>query len=373
MRKASHIVNSAFDAPACRLFTKVATAWEAMLRDCERAQSSIYFEQYIFVPDAVGQKFLQVFKEKASQGVKVYLLFDTVGSWTLYKSKNVVRELEQAGVLVRWYNKVVPLLFHRAASYVFRNHRKVMVIDGAIGYTGGVCVRADMGVWRDTYGRLVGPVVGAMQESFLQLWEKNKLSIPHLLDKPHPTRSLRMGGYEFVPNSPSPGKRFLYHAMLDAIRYAQKRVWVTVPYFIPDLGLFRSLRLAARRGLDIRILLPGISDLRLLDTASKSYFGSALKSGIKIYAYNPSVLHAKVVICDEAWATFGSMNWDSMSFRYNLEGNIVVSNKKTITELAVQFLQDLSVSTETTLGLWNKRSRATRYMEALLWPFHGLL
>ncbi len=357
----------------CKLFTEVSAAWEAMLVDCKNAQTSIYFEQYIFVPDVVGKEFLEVFKERARQGVQVYLLFDTVGSWTLYKSKKVLQELAQAGVVVRWYNKITPLLFHRAASYVFRNHRKVMVIDGIIGYTGGVCVRADMEVWRDTYGRLVGSVVGAMRESFLQLWEKNKLSIPHLLDRPHPTRSAHVGGYVFLPNSPSPGKRFLYHSMRDAIRYAQSRVWVTVPYFIPDLGLFRSLRLAAKRGLDVRILLPGTSDLRLLDAASKSYFGLALRSGIKLYAYGPSVLHAKVVICDDNWATFGSMNWDSMSFRYNLEGNIVVSNKKTIAELAGHFLQDLSVSTETTLELWSKRSRSARYAEALLWPFHGLL
>jgi cardiolipin synthase len=357
----------------CKLFTTAAATWEAMLEDCRNAQSSIYFEQYIFVPDSMGKQFLDVFKEKARQGVTVKVLLDCIGSKPLYFAKNLRAELAEAGVEVRWYNVVIPWLLHRAASYYFRDHRKLMTVDSTIGYVGGVCVRADMGSWRDTQARLNGPVVGAIEQSFLQLWEKNAVSLPHLLDRPRSGTNGRVGGYAFIPNSPAPGKRFLYHAMREAVRNAQQRIWLTVPYFVPDLGLFRNLRLAAKRGLDVRVIVPKVSDLPALDIAGRSYFGMALKAGIKLYTYQTSVLHAKVLICDDNWATFGSMNWDSMSFRYNLEGNIVTTNKTTIAELSEHFLADIATTPQLSLDQWHKRPLKQKLAELLLWPFHSLL
>lgn len=366
-------MDSPYTQVTCRLFTTVPEVWESMLDDCSKAERFIYFEQYIFTADAAGTKFLEIFKEKARQGVVVRVLLDTVGSWSLYRSTRILDELKKAGVEVRWYNRVAPLLLYKAASYFFRNHRKLLIVDNTVAHLGGLGVKASMATWRDTHGRLIGPVVAAMAQSFSELWRKNKRSLPHVLGRPR--TSVGSGGdmYQFLPNSPARGKRFLYHAMRSAIRRARYRVWITVPYFIPDLGLFRVLQRAAKQGVDVKIILPHASDLPVLDTAGRSYFGMALRAGIKVYTYNASVLHAKVTICDDAWATFGSMNWDSMSFRYNLEGNIVVSNKTTVAELAAHFTEDIEHSKPITLPDWERRPLRSRFFEALLWPFHGLL
>lgn len=357
----------------CELFTEVPAAWKAMLEDCKAAQESIYLEQYIFQSYGMGAEFIEVFKQKARSGVDVRLLLDLVGSWTIWLNRSLVKDLRESGVYVRWYNPIAPLFFLRASSFYFRDHRKMLMVDSAVAHLGGVGINPRMASWRDTHGRFLGPIVRTIQTSFLELWIKAKKPIPHLLSKPHPEYSTKPGAFEFLPNSPGKGRRFVYHAMRNAIQRAEKKVWITMPYFIPDFKLFRTLRLAARRGVDVRIILPNRSDLPILDAAMKSYFGMALRSGIKIYTYQPAVLHAKVIVCDDTWATFGSMNWDSVSFRYNLESNIVVGNKVTIAELSAHFTADLDNSTEVLYSEWKKRPVLFRLLEFILWPFHGLL
>lgn len=366
-------MHSESNTSTCELFTEVPAAWRAMLEDCKSAQKSIYLEQYIFQSYGMGAEFIDVFKQKAKSGVDVRLLLDLVGSWTLWLNRSLVKDMRDHGVHIRWYNPLAPLFFLRISSFYFRDHRKMLLVDNAIAHIGGVGVNPTMSTWRDTHGRFMGPIARTIQTSFLELWIKAKKPIPHLLSKPHPQPSTKPGAYEFLPNSPGKGRRFIYHAMRNAIQRAEEKIWITMPYFIPDFKLFRTLRLAAQRGVDVRVILPDRSDIPILDAAMRSYFGMALKSGVKLYTYQPAVLHAKVIVCDDSWATFGSMNWDSVSFRYNLESNIVVGNKATIQQLSEQFIVDLANSREVLLSDWKKRSLSARFLEALLWPFHGLL
>ncbi len=358
---------------SCKFYSHAGPAWEAMLADCKTAERSIYLEQYIFYPGGIGQRFMDVFMEKALAGLSVRLLLDSVGSWTLMNNTKLVKKLTAAGVQLRWYNRVLPYFLHKAGSYFFRNHRKILIVDDKIAHVGGLNISQFMYNWRDTHARLEGPIVQTIKSSAKKLWYKSKISIPHLLNRFNPELLNNNDEFKFLPNSPAPGKRYVYTAILKAFRVARERIWITVPYFVPNLRLFHSLRRAVRRGVDVRIILPIKSDLPVLDLAAHSYYGMALRSGIKLYTYLPSVLHAKVMICDDVWATFGSMNMDNMSFNFNLEANIITSDSSTIQSLSNQFEQDLSVSKPIELNEWSNRPLTQKVKELILWPLHFLL
>lgn len=354
----------------CTLYTNVPAIWQAMLDDCRAATQSIEMEQYIFCADDIGKKFLEIFKEKARTGVRVRLLLDAVGSWSVYRDARVHADLREAGVELRWYNRFVPLLLHRLGSVYFRNHRKLLIVDGTIGHIGGVNIRDDMHSWRETHARLQGLAVQSMARSFSTLWAKCKISVPHLVKKP---KIKGQSAFEFLPNSPGRRRGYAYKAICKAIRYAKTRVWITVPYFIPTLHFLYLLKKARMRGVDVRIMLPEKNDLPLLGIGMHSYFGILLRGGIGLFLYQPSVLHAKVVVCDDSWATLGSLNFDNVSLRYNLEANLVSTRPEAVSELAEHFMKDIAQSKALTYDLWQQRPLKHKILEKLLWPFHALL
>lgn len=354
----------------CVLYTDVPAIWQVMLDDCRSATLSIDMEQYIFCADNIGRKFLEVFKEKARAGVRVRLLLDAVGSWSVYRNARIHTELTEAGVELRWYNRFVPLFLHQLGAVYFRNHRKLLVVDRSVGHIGGVNIRDDMATWRETHARVKGQVVWAMARSFAVLWRKCKLSIPHIVKR---TRQSGGGRYEFVPHSPGRRRGYAYKAIIRAIQASKQRVWITVPYFIPTIQMLYVLSKARARGVDVRILLPEKNDLPLLGIGMHSYFHRLLKAGVGLYLYQPAVLHAKVVVCDETWATLGSLNFDNVSLHYNLEANLVTTDTGAVAELATHFEADAAQSKALTYDLWKQRSFKHKVLEKLLWPFHSLL
>jgi cardiolipin synthase len=273
-------------------------------------------------------------------------------------------------VELRWYNRFVPLFLHKIAAVYFRNHRKILIIDTKLGHIGGVNIRDDMRTWRETHARLRGPVVRAMAQSFSSLWAKCNISVPHLVKKPKQQVAMQ---YAFVPNSPGRRRGYTYKAICKAIATSSSRVWITVPYFIPNLHLLYLLKKASLRGVDVRVLLPEKNDLPVLGIAMHSYFGTLLRAGVGIYLYQPAVLHAKVIVCDFGWATLGSMNLDSVSIRCNLEANIVTTNAASVEDLAKHFLVDLAQSKALTYDLWQQRPAKQKIFEKVLWPFHAFL
>lgn len=354
----------------CTLYTNVPAIWQVMLEDCKAATESIDIEQYIFCADTIGTKFLEVFKEKARAGVRVRVLLDAVGSWSVYRDPRIHKELLAAGVELRWYNRFVPLFLHRLGAVYFRNHRKLLIVDGTFGHIGGVNIRDDMHSWRETHARLQGLAVRSMARSFNTLWVKCKISLPHLVKKP---KVKGVSEFEFLPNSPGRRRGYVYKAICKAIRNSRSRVWITVPYFIPTLHFMYLLKKARARGVDVRILLPEKNDLPLLGIGMHSYFGSLLRSDISLFLYQPAVLHAKVVVCDEGWATLGSLNFDNVSLRCNLEANLAVTRPSIVAELAEHFEKDIAQSKALTYDLWQQRSFKHKVLEKLLWPFHALL
>lgn len=350
-------------------YTRPEDAWDVMYADCEKAARSIDMEQYIFNCDQVGQRFCELFSRKAKEGVRVRMLCDAVGSADLVNSKQAL-QLTKDGVDLRFFNPISPWRLDNYSSWFLRDHRKILVIDGIVGHVGSVGINERMGGWRDTHARFQGSVVTAMSAVFLVLWEialrKKHIRFPKVFNN--------LDGYEVSTNSPRIGQRYIYRSMIDAIRSATKYIYLTTPYFIPDLPFFRSLRLAARRGVDVKLLLPGRSDHKSLDIAANSYFGLAMKSGIRIYKYiSTRVLHAKTVVIDDKWATMGSCNLDNLSLKYNYEANVTSIDSKYILELKKHFLEDLLVSEMVDREKWVKRSIISKGLEALSWPIHNFL
>jgi cardiolipin synthase len=236
------------------------------------------------------------------------------------------------------------------------------MIDGAVGYTGSMCVRDGMKSWRDTNVRLEGQVAGSMQNAFDRMWARA------FKKRPLPKRLLsRNAEFSYVTNYPTPGKRHVYRALAEAIRHAKKYIYITTPYFVPTHRLVRLLRAAARDGVDVRIILPERTDhYPTLDIAARSYFSTLLESHVRIFLYQGNVIHSKAMTIDGEWATVGSMNLDSASLLYNFEANIVTTNATFAGELAAHFKRDMEESKEVTLKEWRGRFFLEKIPEILI-------
>jgi len=343
--------------------------WESMLVAIRGAQSSIDIEHYIFASDKIGDQFIEILKEKSKRGVKIRLLIDTVGSYAFYIG-GVPEELRQLGIQVRFFNPISPWRIPHFTSWFFRDHKKIIVVDRKIGFTGGLGIRDNMAGWRDTNARLEGEMVGEMAESFKETWEQ--LGDKNLLSK---IKRFRINAKKrfFITNAPYFKKRFLYYAFIEALRSARKSIWLTTPYFIPDRRLLRVLRQAVRRGVDVKVIVPTILDVPIVATAAHSAFEELLKGGVKIFKYHPKFLHAKTAVVDDEWATFGSFNFDSLSFVYNFEANVVSTALECVKELKEHFLEDLGSSFEITLENWMKRPLLRKVQEFFIAPIRGFL
>lgn len=352
-----------------KFYTTPQATWDAMYADCEQATVSIDLEQYIFVNDVVGSRFIALFREKAKQGVRVRLHCDMVGSILFYSSPLLFRQLIQDGIEIQFFNPISPWRVYNFLGWFFRDHRKILIVDNRVGYTGGIGINTRMESWRDTQVRLEGPVVQDMTYAFDHLWMVTAHKRYIKYERPDQYNK----GFTFATNAPHRKQRFIYRGYIDTIRNAQTSIYLTTPYFIPDLRMFRVLRLAAKRGVDVRILVPGNSDHRIVDIASNSYFGLAMRSGIKIYKYHNKMIHAKIAIIDGRWASVGSTNLDNLSFLFNYEANLLSTNPKFVQDVQDQFFADLAESVQIQRKQWSERSLLQKATEVLSWPLHKFL
>lgn len=346
-----------------------ADAWGAMYEDCAAARRSIDIEQFIFATDALGERFFELLKKKKGDGVAIRILCDAVGSFGLLNSKTEER-LKAYGIEIKFFNPIRPWRVGNVSSWFLRDHRKLLLVDKAVAHIGGVCIEDRMKDWRDTNIRITGTVVAEAQSDFDQMWA----AVPrHKFSKFKPI--FKEGeDFSFLRNSPKPHGRYIYHDLRKHIRKAKRYIYLTTPYFVPSVLLFTALQRAALRGVDVRILVPGISDVRIANIATGSYFLLALHAGIKIYRYDDTrVLHAKTGVIDDEWASVGSANIDNLSLLLNFEGNIKSSNPAFIAELKRQFFEDLSRSELLARAKWVKRPFLLKTLETLTWPIHGIL
>jgi len=345
------------------LYTENSKVWESILSDCAQAKKSIVLEQFIFVADNLGKKLIDICAERASQGVEVYFLWDAAGSFTFWGS-NIAEDLKKKGITLLFWKTLIPG-FNKVSDYrswFFRNHRRTIVIDEKIGYTGSICIEEDSVGWRDTNLRIEGPVVIDMSNAFLQMWQKvqgNKRIF--LKDTFHDQE------FRYVTNSPMPGKRHIYKELVTAIKSARKFIYIGTPFFVPTHRIIRVLKNAADRGVDVRILLPERSDkYPTLDFGARSYFDTLLASKIRIFLYKNINMHSKTAVIDGIWSTVGTLNLDRLSLLYNFEANIISTNSKFTKEIESHFVNDMKNTYEILESEWKKRSFLEKISEILI-------
>lgn len=318
-------------------------AWEAMYRDCEAAVASIHFEQYIFENDAVGKKFLKLFIDKAAQGVKVFVICDSFGSFSLHASRLVWR-LRRKGGKFHFYHPVNRWNLLTPWRWFPRTHVKTLLIDSSIAYAGGVCVAERMRSWRDTQIRIEGPPATQVRDAF----DRIERAIRH--EKPEKTmRSIgREGEVYYVQNQPRSDRYLVYRALLKTVLEARSYIYISTAFFSPNRLFIRALQQAAERGVRVVVLVPEHSDVAVADWVCLTHAGPLLQAGVRIFHYQPTVLHNKILIADDQWATVGSTNMDIISFFRNRESNLVITHNAIVGELKDHFEKDLEHSLELT-------------------------
>ena len=333
-----------------RFFLRPKDAWEAMYEDCARARESIEFEQYILENDAVGQRFMELFIAKAAEKVKIFILCDTFGSLSLFRSK-LVQRLRQNGGAFYFYRPMGWLNLLTPWRWFPRTHTKTLLIDSKIAYTGGVCLNAHMKDWRDTQVRFTGSAISEVREAFDALeaakgrWIRRRhFRLPELKNR----------ALVYLQNLPFRARYTIYKELLAAIKNADKHIYIATAYFAPNRRFIRALAGAVRRGVQVWLLAPERSDIRLADFLCLTYIPRLLKASVRVSHYQPTVLHAKTVVVDDHWATVGSTNMDVISFFHNRESNLVITDAEAVAELKAHFQHDLARSREITWQIWKQ-------------------
>ncbi|OUM94844.1 MAG: cardiolipin synthase [Thermobacillus sp. ZCTH02-B1] len=356
------------------ILTDGEAAFREMFAMIDKAEHHIHAAFYILREDGVGRRFRDALIRKAREGVQVRLIYDGIGSRKLRRA--YLRELEAAGVRARCFLPPGAALLSRRINH--RYHRKIIVVDGKSGFTGGINIGDEylgmdrkLGCWRDTHLKLEGDAVYDLQNAFVRDW---KLASGETLDDPAywpPHACTSRERMQIVSCGPHPGGDEIHDSLLAAIGAARERVWIETPYFVPDEGLKSALRMAALGGVDVRLIVPGVSDSRLVQAATLSHAADLEEAGVKVYRYRKGFIHAKVMIVDRLLASVGTANLDMRSFYSNYELNALLFDGKPIGRLEEDFRQDLADSREATaeeLRGTSAGARAGRALARLLSP-----
>jgi cardiolipin synthase len=330
----------------------------AMLKEIRRARETITFETYIYWSGDIGNAFSEALSERARNGVKVHVLLDWLGSQKMNEA--ALASMRKAGVEVERYH---PVKWYTLSRFNNRTHRKLLVVDGVIGFTGGVGIAdkwsgnaQDPDHWRDTHYRVEGPVVAQMQAAFMDNWTKVTGKVLHTVEY-FPPETSAGGHYAQVFQSSIEGGSGSMHLMyLLSIAAAARSIDLSMAYFAPDDLALGALVAALRRGVKVRILLPGPhTDAELVQNASRAKWGELLSSGAEIHLYQPTMFHCKVLVVDGLWTSVGSTNFDNRSFRLNDEANLNVYDAGVAARQVAIFEEDLRKSRRMTYEEWQAR------------------
>ena len=344
----------------------------AMLAAVRGAKESISFETYIYWSGTVGTEFAKALEERARAGVKVHVLIDWVGSQKM--EEGLIEEMKAAGVQVQRYH---PLHWYNLGRMNNRTHRKLLVVDGRIGFTGGVGIAdvwsgnaQDPEHWRDSHYRLEGPAVAQMQAAFMDNWIKTSGKV---LQGPEYFPALEPAGGQMAQvftSSPSGGGDSMQLMYLLSITAAERTIDLSAAYFVPDELTRKALLTAMRRGVRLRIIVPGPHiDAEVVRQASRADWGELLQAGAEIHEFEPTMFHCKTLIVDSQLVSVGSTNFDNRSFRLNDEANLNIYDRAFAERLEDVFEQDLKQSHRITYEAWKKRpwrQKVTERMSSLL-------
>ncbi|MFZ5609595.1 MAG: phospholipase D-like domain-containing protein [Pseudomonadota bacterium] len=347
------------EAGPYRVFTEGDALYRAMLADIGQAQVRVVLESYIFKEDSVGQAFIAALRERAGKGVRVVLRLDAFGAGGAV-SAATIEALRRSGVDVAWSRRWRwrrPWLYHR------RNHRKLLLVDDRAAYLGGfnICAENSLAAfganrWRDTHIRLPSPFVAEALAAFEDFHEGR-----HRWQPAGKTSSYVMANY-------GRACRYRWRCLLHSrFRMARRRIWLTSPYFVPDRRTQERLKNAARRGVEVKLLVPGKSDVALTQWAARASYAGLIAAGVKIYEYQDRVLHAKTMLIDDDWSTIGTSNMDYRSFFHNFELNFISDSPQLNQVLGQIFRADLGASRQILEAVWSKRPLMAKLAEFVGW------
>ncbi len=354
------------------IFTDGRSKFDALIADLKSARNSIELQYYIFENDRIGCEIRDILMAKSREGIEVRVIYDHVGS--IGVSSRFYKEMQQAGIKAYPFFKVTFPAFGTRINW--RNHRKIVVVDDSIGYIGGMNIAdryidgGKFDIWRDTHLRVQGPVVRALRYSFAVDWNFMGQPLIEHMDYHDPDYSLTperpKASVQLLTSGPTSQWSNIAYMFHKAIANARRRIYIETPYFLPTEGLFKALQVAALAHVDVRLIIPCHSDSRMLTYASRSYIAESLKAGIKIYFYEPGMLHSKMMIVDDEISSVGSTNFDFRSFEHNFEANVFIYSKDINAQLTEVFRADMAKSTRISPFEWRHRPYTHKAIESIL-------
>ena len=382
VQRYSAVIESVSESPLTKgnkvtLLVDGPPTYAAMFRAVESARDHINIETYIMedIEDETGRKFADLLLQKQESGVQVNLIYDSIGSYTTPAA--FFQRLRDGGIQVVEFNPINPLKARGKWRLAKSDHRKILIVDGKVAITGGINIsqvyssglsgRGDREAarmpWRDTDVQIEGPAVAEFQKLFLDTWKRQEGAI---LAQGNYFPSLKEEGQALVRvlgSTPGEANRLTFIMYVVAITFAENSLHMTNAYFVPDRQTAEALTDAAKRGVDVKIILPGTTDSSLVQYAGQYYYSDLLKSGVKLYKRRNALLHAKTLVIDGIWSTVGSTNMDFWSFSSNDEVNAVILSRDFATEMEKMFSQDLGESDQVRWEDWKKRPLSLKVKE----------
>ncbi len=365
-----HKVSNAlpFEGNDVQVFTDGYSMYQELFRRIAKAKHHIHLEFYIFENDAVGRLLRDLLIDKAREGVSVRLLYDDVGCWDV--NPMFYDEMLCEGIEVRSFLKVRFPQFTSKVNY--RNHRKLAIIDGKVGFIGGMNIAlrylkgVPWGVWRDTHICLKGKAVYGIQTAFLTDWfavDRTLLTSAQYFPK---MDSVGTSVAQIVTSDPVGEWHDIMLGLVKAISCAQRYIYVETPYFLPTEQVMAAFQTAALSGVDVRLMIPKKADAFITHKGTMSYLDELMKSGVKVYFYRAGFLHSKLWVADDEWASVGSTNLDFRSFEHNFEANAFFYDEKTVCTLKEIFLEDMKKCMTLSQKIWDKRSFKNKIIESVV-------
>jgi len=352
-----------------QVFNSGSQLYKSILEDLEKAVSFIHIEYYLFEDGEVANSIKDVLIRKKKEGVEIIMILDGIGSRGL--SNQYIRDLRSHNIEVSLFRPVrFPNLTNKINN---RNHRKIIVIDGEIGYTGGINIAdkylvnyGEKGFWRDTHIRIIGDSIKMLEAVFLvdryyltnHIFKDLSPYFPRLDESEGAT-------VQVATNSPESGTSNILNTFFTAITTAKTSIKLVSPYFIPDESLLMAIKLAAIGGIRVELILPGVKDSAFIQNTARSYVQQLLKMGIDVYFYQKGFIHAKVLLIDDSFSMLGSANFDYRSFYQNFEINTLIYDRNINKELSIQFEIDKADSEQIHLAQWRKRSWKNKLFESV--------
>jgi cardiolipin synthase A/B len=380
------VVESVTDSPLMKgnkvtLLADGADAYAAMFKIMQNAKDHINLESYIIEGDETGRKFADLLLRRQAEGIHVNLIYDSVGS--MNTPDTFFQRLRDGGIRVVEFNAINPLKTGGRWGLMHRDHRKILIVDGKVAIMGGINISEVYSSgpfrrkqnekapihWRDTDIQIEGPAVAEFQKLFMDTWLRQKG--PELSERNY-FPDLKESGkalVRVVGSTPGEINRIPFIVYVTTLSFAEHSIHMTNSYFIPDVQIVKALKDAAERGVDVKIILPGITDSQLALYAQRSYYSELLESGVKLYEHRASLLHAKTAVVDGVWSTVGSTNMDNMSMLTNDEVNAVILNREFAVEMENMFVRDLIDSRQINWDEWKQRPLPLRIKE---WFVHLL-